>query len=646
MYKVAESTTRQNKPADDAIAPDLIEIIRERLAEGKRVRRTLPFDGRLHIDRTLPFLMVYRRPTRYSDHGTNKLVKGEASYLIASGNRKLQPSLTTLVKTIVETLSGKCEGFLILEIWTNTDKLSDDTYDPGRNKTSFRIITSPQHPPTRTIETFEVALKRIRINRKSATVEIVYDKIRAPQKFKTLLTSAEARKLNCFIIGLEIAPIYHNPETGEVFPLVLRKLHQGLAQAIKKAVFEFSHNQTNLRPISYQALGRRAAVKAVWEVDEKLADISSQFDFLLLSTPVNIESALKTFQKDRFEKLPIFYYRPRPIDPSILKYKLFDIRIEHVEDPTLAAMFHDKRREIDRQLTMLADRGTKEFLYGSLQLYGTVGDDLLQLAENMLHAMPPRGRGQTSNGYLNAKAFAEHARREIDYYRKLYPEISATVQIRNDTVGLMVSRGNLLISQKVNIPTARCEALLQHEVGTHVLTYFNGRAQPLRLLYCGLTGYEELQEGLAVLAEYLVGGLNKARLRILAGRIIAAHHMIKDASFIDTYRILNRDYGFPQRTSFIITTRTYRAGGLTKDIVYLRGLIKLLKYLKNNGELDPLFVGKVAIDHVAIIKELQLRNVLHPMPLYPRYLNDEQTKLKLNQLQKGISVLELIGGMK
>ena len=56
----------------------LIHNICERLSEGKQVRRTLPYEGRLHIDRTLPFLMVYRRPPKSPDKGTDLLLKGEA----------------------------------------------------------------------------------------------------------------------------------------------------------------------------------------------------------------------------------------------------------------------------------------------------------------------------------------------------------------------------------------------------------------------------------------------------------------------------------------------------------------------------------------------------------------------------------------
>ena len=41
--------------------------------------------------------------------------------------------------------------------------------------------------------------------------------------------------------------------------------------------------------------------------------------------------------------------------------------------------------------------------------------------------------------------------------------------------------------------------------------------------------------------------------------------------------------------------RIYRGGGLTKDAVYLRGLLQILRYLREGGELEPLFVGKVAV---------------------------------------------------
>jgi uncharacterized protein (TIGR02421 family) len=206
----------------------------------------------------------------------------------------------------------------------------------------------------------------------------------------------------------------------------------------------------------------------------------------------------------------------------------------------------------------------------------------------------------------------------------------------------MVSHGNLLIGTRTTVPAARIEALIQHEVGTHILTYLNGKAQPLRQLYVGLPRYEELQEGLAVLSEYLAGGLTRPRLRLLAARVVAARHLVEGASFVDVFRELNTLYGFERRTAFTITMRTFRCGGLTKDAVYLRGLVALLKYLKDGGVLDQLFVGKISLDHIAIIKELQWRKVLHPSPLRPRYLEDSKTAAKMDNLRNGLSLLNLV----
>ncbi len=86
--------------------------------------------------------------------------------------------------------------------------------------------------------------------------------------------------------------------------------------------------------------------------------------------------------------------------------------------------------------------------------------------------------------------------------------------------GLMVSGDQLLIGGRTRIPRRRVEALLQHEIGTHLITRYNGHHQPFRQLEVGLAGYDGFQEGLAVLAEYLVGGLSRFRMRVLAARVV------------------------------------------------------------------------------------------------------------------------------
>ena len=64
---------------------------------------------------------------------------------------------------------------------------------------------------------------------------------------------------------------------GEVYPLILRSLHRSISRTLKRTFFEFSRNHTKHRVPHFLSLGRRAVVKAVWDVDNKLADVSNSF---------------------------------------------------------------------------------------------------------------------------------------------------------------------------------------------------------------------------------------------------------------------------------------------------------------------------------------------------------------------------------
>ena len=625
-----------------SISKRLLGTIGSRLRDNLRVRRNLPVWGRIAVDRQLPFLCVYRRPVRGTDLGTYRFATSEASYLLCSAEKKLQPEITDLVQTVAEVMIDQFGAFLILELWAGPGNRTEGPVSTAELTPGFEVLAQRRTAEDSITGAFDSALSRIKLDgRKAKTATRVTNRC-SPKGLRPVLPPEIADQMGCHLYGLEIAPIFHDPETGEVFPRILRVLRRRVTVALRRALFDFTVGNTTHRPPHFHALGRRAVIKALWDVDRMLAESSEAFDFLLQVTPVNGEQAWNAFQRKKFQRAPAFHYRPLPAEPLVLKRNLYRAPVERIEDPALAMIFREKLDDIERQITMLQDRNTPRFLHESIQQYGGVEDELFELAVEILNAIPPKSRDGAMGNAFNAQQFADRAREEIEYLRRQLPEIGARVELRPDVTGLMVSRGNLLVSTRSQIPLSRVEALIQHEVGTHVLTYCNGKAQRLRHLYTGLAGYDALQEGLAVLSEYLVGGLSKPRLRLLAARVVAARLMIHGATFVECFRELDDVYGFNQRTAFVITMRTYRGGGLTKDAVYLRGLGQILKYLSSGGKLGPLFIGKIAANHIPIVNELRWRGVLREPPLTPRYMSDPAALERLQNLQRGASVIDLL----
>ncbi len=620
-----------------------IREVTQNIKDGKEVRRKIKGGGLLHFDRPLPFLVVLRQTPGRKDRAMSLLVRSQASYLIAPAGVDSE-KLQKLIKAIAKTTSGKCGAFLIVELWASATfgEVGNGKKGGGSKSgaTADFIIRAPEEVKFSSIGYLKENLDKFRAGYRYTTTKIITGR-RHPPDQPSLINAKDLKEHETLLIGLEIGPFYLNPETGKPYPLLVRKLAHGLSDALLRTFFEFVRIQTNLEVAHFQMLGRRVITDPAREADDRLARIDDSIRFLLLITPINIREAWQDFKKSGFEKKPEFHYRMMPVDPDVQKRALYNISIERVEDPTLAFLFREKRNELGKLLTLLAERGKPEFLPGSMQYYGPPGDLLIKLSEDLLSHIPPDTHNK-SKRYISPEEFADLARHEIDFYRRDYKELTAKINIQDDITGLLVSKGNLFIGRDAHIEDGRAKALIQHEIGTHVLTYYNGRSQPLKLLYCGMPRYEELQEGLAVLSEYLVGGLTPSRLRLLAARVVAVQSIIQGADFVETFRILHHDYGYDAHLAFTITMRVYRGGGLTKDAIYLNGLSRVLKWLENGNELEPLFIGKIREDYLPLINELLYRQVLSPAPLRPRYLDDPDVRTRIEELKSGISVINLV----
>jgi uncharacterized protein (TIGR02421 family) len=620
-------------------ASELIAAVCDRLERGQRVRRRLPAGGgRLHIDRGVPFLCLHRQPGPEAQEGAERFVTAQASYLQAGAQDAQDPGLGPLVGQIARQLAGSLGGFLLVEVWEEASTRRSEEESPAILRPGFTVVVGRNGELDPVVEAFSGALERVRLGRQRAWVRREARPEVAPPGLAPLLADTSTTGS----LGIAVEPVYRGPR-GELFALVLQRLEEQLREALERGLFAFSRLHTHLDVADHRALGRRTLAGAAWNVDRRLEAVNDSFDFLLQVTPVDTERAWERFEASAFGEPPTFHYRPLPFDPHQVKRDLFGIPIERVEDPVLSRLFREKQEELDRRLSLLMDRGTPRFLLGNLLLYGVVEGELLRLAERLLARLAAREPGGEGNGLVDAASFARAARREIGFYHQQMPTFRARIQIRSDiAAAVMVSRDQLLVARGRYVPAQRVEALLHHEVGTHLLTYFNGKAQRIRLFHCGLAGYETLQEGIAVLAEYLAGGLTASRLRTLAARVVACHALVEGASFVECFQTLVDEHGFPPRQAFFIVARVFRGGGLTKDAVYLRGLRQLVSHLQWGGELEKLLVGKIALRHLSAVEDLWHRDFFRPPAVLPRYLDQPEARRRLDRLRSGQDLFDIL----
>ena len=544
------------------------------------------------------------------------------------------PLLKEFLSELAESMRKRFGAFLMLEIWQSEDQQGIALVSADDTNEQF-------------LSTLQKELSQFPLS----IVQQVETKHQFPDANIPLLPQHLLKEENIRALGLQLSPFYQSPKNKRLYPMIYRQFRKELSVALRKFFFDFVRVQTRMEVAHYHSLGRQKVSDLAWKIDQELVAIGNTFDFLLLTSVVNHNEAWEEFKRGGYHQTPTFLYRLIPVDPELLKRRLYQVPIEELDDPTLAFIFRDKRRELDRMLNMLEERNTRDFHLSSIQVFGGVEDELLSKANQILDY---QAGGEDSDEdeeekkdiqaveHITTEEFVELARQEISWMKQQYEPLDATVTIRKDVTGLMVSQGQLLVGKGFTTTRTRADALIQHEVGTHVLTFYNGKSQPLQQMYVGSPGYEDLQEGLAVLAEYLVGGLTLSRLRTLAGRVVAVDAMLKNANFTETFQLLHRDKGFTAYTAYSIAERVYRGGGMTKDAVYLRGLLHLLDHLAQGNELQPLLIGKIRQDYLPIIDELIQRKILKPAPIVPRYFSNPESMKRLKGLQTKTDVLSLL----
>jgi uncharacterized protein (TIGR02421 family) len=291
--------------------------------------------------------------------------------------------------------------------------------------------------------------------------------------------------------------------------------------------------------------------------------------------------------------------------------------VEMMEDEVLRRLYADKQWELERLVRLLEARGDARFLELSLELFGRPPEPLVQDARGLL--AETRWVDQRDLDAEDVRAMLEE---HLESYRRRYRDFDCEVVLDSAMSAKMYvheNRIHLKRGAKFSREAARCDTV--HEIDAHVLTFLNGRRQPLRLFEIGPRGTLAYQESLGVFTEIANGVVFPGRNAALAARAVAVAAMVDGAQFSEVFDELTSEHGIDEDEAYLICVRVFRGGGLTKDWLYVAELERIFRHWVSGGDMEHLLLGKVTMDTLDDVGDLVSRGVLRPAAYLPEYLD-------------------------
>ena len=373
----------------------------------------------------------------------------------------------------------------------------------------------------------------------------------------------------------------------------------------------------------------------IFDIDANLNRLVKNIELLNYINPLNIQGEKKHFFSAKYNYEPKFKYPKIKFNGYKLHRLFFSQRLERIADDDIRQLYEDVIYEYSGLIECIEtiNHGRK-FYFNSLKSFGTPTEKQIDNAKFILRFDDSDFDKEMLPIYSAEDAvdfFKEYSKRyDFNYKIKLSTNLSAAAMVLNNTQTLVLSKNHKFSLNQLKV-------LTNHEIGVHMVTTFNGLAQPLKVFSNGFPNNVETQEGLAVYSEYMSGCLTMKRLKELAYRVIAVDTLNKGYSFADTFDLLFSQYKLNRDKAFAIALRVHRGGGFTKDHQYLCGIQRVYNYAKSDGDLDVLLTGKVNMDYIGTIKKLQdLGLAITSKHFTDAYINNDNSNKNLDFILKSL----------
>lgn len=339
-----------------------------------------------------------------------------------------------------------------------------------------------------------------------------------------------------------------------------------------------------------------------YNIDQSLLRIDNKIKLLYHLRPINLESEKQKFFKNTSYN-PKFEYPKLKFDPLELVDNLSKIK---TDNSILGKIFEEKKQEIADKIALLEAIDEERFTDISIKLFGKPDDNEVELCKTYLSKLDISKIESEKALYT-----AEETAKIFEQTFKKYELKNWGVKIKENMVADCVAGKNnrLFIKKNTFFTRERIDALIVHEIETHILTAENGKFQPYEIFNKGLANYLITQEGLAMY------NVEKQTNTPFSSNFKASMHVIAinqalKGQFIDVYQEISK-YGISKENAFRSALKSKRGfmdtsqkGAFTKDYIYFKGYFEIKDFIEKGGDLKDLYIGKINLKNIENIKNI------------------------------------------
>lgn len=378
---------------------------------------------------------------------------------------------------------------------------------------------------------------------------------------------------------------------------------------------------------------------------QKIKQLSKQYlelqnDLSVLADLSWKPSTKSKFETLKFEKLPELThedFHSIPYDPiqKVEEFQKFINKVKSTLGPNdiVGHMLIRNSNAWIKAIDLVQSRNTSEVYEKSKKLYGSSEDKVfgvklidIALKLDKLLANLETVQGGPEEKTVTSKEMVSELKERLEKYFGKEVNVSESDNMGSDANaslgGINIRKGALFRPKDIGVFEV-------HEGWVHLASSMNGLSQPyIEFLREPCPGTEIIQEGLGALTEVVTLKSYPTRARKIVERVIAINMAENGASFLDVYHWYLTRRNNDLKSAYVDTTRVFHGGlleggaPLTRDIIYLKGFLFIVKFLvlcfqnKRLSLIPFLFEGNIYLEDIPSLYLLAKKGIVK----YPKYV--------------------------